>query len=348
MRRLALLGVWLLTGLAVAWLFKVDVTSLEHSPGYKYFAFALLAIGLYSATHGIEPHQTVGDRRLILSAVTVGVLAKAILIGGTLALVFRDPIFLVLGMAVAQIDPLAVAALLGRSRMSQRAKTILATWSSFDDPVTVLLATTLAAFLALNHSGPMAWLWSLAASLVLAAVTVAAWRLAPRAWWVYLPIALAVAVAFELMLAVALIGFFCAPAQLARWVPKLTSAALACATVLLGVVLSGGVRLVPGIALGLAAFASQAAVAWVLARKLPRTDRVQLALAQQNGITAIILALALQVDIDFAAAVIGPAILVVNLTHLVANRLYRPGAPVGDLPYGEVAAGPGPGEPDRR
>ena len=348
MRQLLTLAGLVLAGLAVAWLGKVEVTSLDDSPAYGYLTFALLAIGLYGATHGIEPRQARNDRRLILTAVTVGVLAKALLIGGLLALVFRDPLFFVLGAAVAQIDPLAVAALLGDGRMSKRAKTILVSWSSFDDPVTVLLATSLATVLSLSTPGPFAWLWGLTANLGLAVLTVAAWRLAPRAWWVYLPIAIGVAVAFQWMLAVALIRLFCAPAVLARWIPKLTFAALACATVLLGVVLSGGVRLLPGIALGLAAFAAQAVVAWPLARSLPRTDRAQLALAQQNGITAIILALALQVEIPYAVAVIGPAILVVNFTHLVANRLYHRRTPVGDLAHGEVAAGSGPGEPDGR
>jgi hypothetical protein len=163
-----------------------------------------------------------------------------------------------------------------------------------------------------------------------------------------LPVALGVAVVGQWMLAVALIGFFCAPRQLAKWIPRLTALALAFATILLGMVLKGGVNLVPGVALGLAAYAAHVVVAWVLTRKLPRRDRIHLSLAQQNGITAIILALALQIDIDFAVATIAPAIVVVNLTHLVANRLYDRRAAVGNLPYGEFAAGSGPGEPDRR
>lgn len=55
-------------------------------------------------------------------------------------LVFRDARYLVLGIAVAQIDPLSVAAMRANSRMSARAKALLFAWASFDDPVTVLLS----------------------------------------------------------------------------------------------------------------------------------------------------------------------------------------------------------------
>jgi NhaP-type Na+/H+ or K+/H+ antiporter len=348
MRRLAQLGFFLVVGLALAYLFKVDVDAVAHSPAYEYLAFTLLAIGLYSGTYGIEPADTLRDGRLILTAVTVGVVVKALLIGGLLVLAFQNPIFWVLAIAVAQVDPLAVAALMSDSRMSPRVKTILAAWSSFDDPITVLLAIYLAALLSINHPSAMGWFADLAANLVLAAVTIGLCRLVPRAWVVALPVALGVAIAGQWMLAVALIGFFCAPRRLAGWIPRLTAAALAGATILLGMVLKGGVDPLPGIALGLATYAAHFVVAWVLTRRLPRRDRIHLSLAQQNGITAIILALALQIDIDFAVAVIAPAILVVNLTHLVANHLYDRRAAVGNLPYGEIAAGSGAGESDSR
>ncbi|NUR64455.1 MAG: hypothetical protein HOQ47_01735, partial [Streptomyces sp.] len=53
----------------------------------------------------------------------------------------------------------------------------------------------------------------------------------------------------------------------------------------------------------------------------PARDRVSLSLSQQNGITAIILALLLEPALPQAVAVIAPAILVVNLLHLGSNAL---------------------------
>ncbi len=71
----------------------------------------LLAIGLYGSTYGIDLAEARAHVRLILLAITVGVLFKAVLIGLPLWWLFDDPRYLILGVAVAQIDQLSVAAL---------------------------------------------------------------------------------------------------------------------------------------------------------------------------------------------------------------------------------------------
>ncbi|MET8053576.1 hypothetical protein ABZU75_38940 [Streptosporangium sp. NPDC005286] len=58
----------------------------------------------------------------------------------------------------------------------------------------------------------------------------------------------------------------------------------------------------------------------MLTHGLPLIDRVHLGLAQQNGVTAVILALVFERDFGGFVAVIAPAILTVNLVHAVANR----------------------------
>ena len=82
-----------------------------------------------------------------------------------------------------------------------------------------------------------------------------------------------------------------------------------------------GIDPVSGLVLGLAAFSAQAVVAAALTRGLPRSDRVGLALAQQNGITAIILALWIEKTYPGAVAILGPAIVVVNLLHALGTRV---------------------------
>ena len=52
---------------------------------------------------------------------------------------------------------------------------------------------------------------------------------------------------------------------------------------------------------------------------MPRDDRVHLALGQQNGLTAIVLALALQPYLPSAVGIIAMAVLTVNALHLVTN-----------------------------
>ena len=51
--------------------------------------------------YDIDVTQIKSDRPVIVSAITLGVVAKAVLIGGVLALAWRDPLFLILGVAVA-------------------------------------------------------------------------------------------------------------------------------------------------------------------------------------------------------------------------------------------------------
>lgn len=345
MRRLRDLLAFVLLGLGAAWVLQVDAASLPHSTAYRLVAFLLLAIGLYGATYGIDLHQATTDKKIIISAVTVGVVVKALIIGGTLALAWHDPIFLILGVAVAQIDPLSVASLMGDGRMSPRARTVLAAWSSFDDPVTVILtvyATAIAASafgLGAAAAGDTAnpllgYAVDLGGNVVLTLIAWVVWRLVGRIVWLqYAALAcfVLVAMATGWMLAIALIGLFFRPAALDALIPKITNWAMYAAATALGVLLIGGVSPVEGLTLGLAAFAAQAIVAWPLTRGMPRADRLHLAAAQQHGITAIILALTLEMRFEGVVAVIAPTIVTVNLVHLVVNRLldrrlHAPGA----------------------
>jgi NhaP-type Na+/H+ or K+/H+ antiporter len=299
------------------------LTDLDESTGYLYGTALLLGIGLYASTYGIDLGSLRRDRRLVLSAITVGVLAKAVLIGVVLALAFRDPIFLVLGVAVAQIDPLSVAALLGDKRMSSRAKSILAAWASFDDPMTVILTVYTVSLVTSGSAGPHSYPVDLALNLAFAAVAYLIWRLVGRfqvVALVGLAVLFAVAVSQFLMLGLAIAGLFYRP-RLDRIVAPVTNGALAVAVVLLGMLLLGGIDLGRGAALGAAAFGSQIVVGWLLTRHLPRIDRLHLAFAQQNGITAIILALRLEADYSGAVAVIAPAILVANMLFIVVNAV---------------------------
>lgn len=125
-------------GLAIAQV--TGFSDLENTNWYMLVVASLLAVGLYASTYGIDLKEAKQHFKIILSAVTIGVVLKAAIIGGSLALIFHDPFFLILGITVAQIDPLSVAGLMKGTRMSPKAKTILASWASFDDPVTVILS----------------------------------------------------------------------------------------------------------------------------------------------------------------------------------------------------------------
>lgn len=321
------------------------------SQSYLLIATALLAVGLFSATHDISIPELSVDLKLVFIAVTFGVVVKAALIAGVMYAIFGDPAYIVLGVAVAQIDPLSVAVMQHRSRMSKRAKAILAAWSSFDDPVTAILAVYLSAVAlglsqsASNGSDDLVGGYSNAGvNVLLNALLVAgayvAWRILralgdrdrrgaePQSWPVWLRVlavgvllaAGAIAVGWFLMLGIALAGLFLRPG-IDRALGVVTPVAFIIAVLMLGMVLAGGVNLLPGVLLGVAAFTAQVIVGLIITRSLPRDDRRRLSLSQQNGITAIILALLLETVFPGTVAIVGPAILVISVLHMSSNAV---------------------------
>lgn len=342
------------TGWSVAAIAGFDAPARQ--PSYQLAAVILLAVGLLGSTSGISLSEARRSLLAIGFATTVGVALKAALI--TLAMYFLvGPDYAILGLVVAQIDPLAVAALLNRGGMSERARAILLAWASFDDPITTLLTVYVAGRLIADppssaEGNLLTYAGGLGANLGFAAVALLVWllllggaaitrsRLPTRRHdllWRCLQIAalavlLGVAVYGFLMLGLALAGLFFRPRLAAFWDRSL-HAALLIATALLGMLLVDGVRIGAGLVLGVCAFAAQAVAALVLPARLSRTDRTALAIGQQNGITAIILSLALEPVLPGTAATVAPAILVVNALYLGANSLWnwrmsRPGTPV--------------------
>ncbi|MEO3789388.1 hypothetical protein ABGB14_04205 [Nonomuraea sp. B10E15] len=326
----------LLVGLGWAAADLGDVTGLEHSGAYLLLSSLLLAVGLYGSTHGIDRTEARQHGKLILLAVTVGVLLKAAFIAGVMYLVTGDPRAMILAIAVAQIDPLSVAAVMADNRLSSRAKTILGAWSSFDDPVTVILA-----FYAVSLTRPaeggltLSYLADLGLNALFAAAAYGVWRLIRKAppLLSYLAAATAVVSAAwsSLMLGVATAGLYLRMPD-SRWLARAVTAAFALSAFLMGLLLVGGANLMKGMLLGLAAFAAQMLAALVLTHGLPVTDRVHLGLAQQNGITAVILAVAFEREFAGFVGVIAPAIVTVNLIYVVANRIADRWGPLRPLP----------------
>lgn len=335
-RTFGLLGL-VIAGVVLA--FLAEPGDLGGAAWYGVLTTGLLAVGLYASTYGIVRADARRHVTLIVLAVTVGVFAKAVLIGGSLAAAFGDPMFWIWGIAVAQIDPLSVAALLRGSRMSERAKTILAAWASFDDPMTVLLTLYVPALIVAPRGDAGAIVsGSITDYLVGLGVNVGFALVVAGVWWAFrrrfassvlvfvagyalLALSFAVAVAYVLMLGLALIGLVLRPERFDRFGDWAVRVALGAAALLVGVMLGDGIDLVRGVALGGAAFVAQLAVGGLLTHRLPRSDRLYLAFAQQNGITAIILSLLLEPAYPGTVAVVAPAIIVVNSVHAVSNRL---------------------------
>jgi NhaP-type Na+/H+ or K+/H+ antiporter len=319
--RIRLLILVLLAGWGLAELTGLD--GLQHSPAYLLASSLLLAVGLYGSTHGIDRAEARANAGIIVLAVTVGVMLKAAFIAAVIFFFYDDPFALVLAVTVAQIDPLSVAAVLTESRLSARARTILAAWSSFDDPVTVVLSVY-AATLAFSGDGVgLGDVADLGWNALFAVVAYLVWRLVRGGppWLIYATAVTAILVGAWtfLMLGLAIAGLFLRLPD-GRRVEQAVSVAFPLAALLMGMLLVGGVDVAEGIVLGVAAFAAQMLAAALLTWRLPVMDRVHLALAQQNGVTAVILALVFERSLDGFVAVVAPAIVTINVIHALSNH----------------------------
>ncbi|MFF7734416.1 MULTISPECIES: hypothetical protein [unclassified Streptomyces] len=337
-----------LTGLAA------DPSPLVGTTGYVVATGLLLAVGLYGSTYGIDLADLRRDLRGVVAAVTLGVVLKAGMISGVMVWAFDRPEYLVLGIVVAQIDPLSVAALSEDGHMSQRARSLLTAWASFDDPMTVLLTLYVAgyAYAAAGHTGTPSVMGGgargYALGLVLNALLLAgallAWWAGGRLWparraagqrpvlprrpatplaVVLLGAVLLFAAANMLMLAMAVAGLFLRTGAFTKPLARAVTGAFLLATVLLGLFVAQGISLGPGVLLGATAFVAQAVVAVLLmplfVRGLSRRDRVLLGIGQQNGLTAVLLALTLEADFPKTVGIVAPAVVTVNLLHYGAQ-----------------------------
>lgn len=340
------LYLFILGGLALSAIFNFN--GVQNDQWYLLTVATLLAIGLYSSTFGISIQDARTHVRMILKAITIGVLLKALIIGSIMAVVLQNPFGFILGIIVSQIDPLATAALMKGNRMSKRAQSILRAWSSFDDPMTVIMslyAPILIAMVAgtqwqvirgtMQDVGLAGYLIETGINLLFAAGIFVLWRLMKRhskatnyfvvalvALGMYglLAGALSIAVYYFWMLGIAVLGLFMRP-PIEKAIDHTLHWALSLAAVLLGILLINGINVWTGVALGFAAYGAQLIVGYLLTRGLPGRDRWHISFAQQNGITAIILALLFETYYPGTVAIVAPAIIVINTLHAVANRV---------------------------
>jgi NhaP-type Na+/H+ or K+/H+ antiporter len=340
------LYIFVFGGLALAYTF--DITRVGNLQWYSLAVATLLTIGLYCSTYGISLTEIRRHIRLILSAVTIGVFFKAFIVGTILTVVMQNPFGFILGIIVAQIDPLSTSTLLQGPRLSSRAKSILGSWAAFDDPVTVIMslyAPILVSFVTgkdweplagtLQAGGIIGYLSGIGANLLFAAFIYVLWGIIKRYTKVksYIAIilvaiiayllfvgSLSIAVYFFWMLSVAVIGLFMRP-PIESILNRMIHWSLGMAAILLGIVLIDGINIGIGFVLGCAAFGAQIIVGRLLTRNLSKRDSLHIAFAQQNGITAIILALLFEAYYPGTVAIVAPAILVVNTLHIVSNKL---------------------------
>jgi sodium/hydrogen exchanger family protein len=298
---------------------------------------ALLVIGLYAAASGIDLKEAWKNRRLVGLAITIGVIAKAIIIGGVCWLLTGSPTGLIAGVVFSQIDPLSVSALRKSFRMSPRAKHVIALWATFDDPISVLLSQYLLPFtvglagsiaLTAMSGSLIGWGGVVIANLAVAVITYTAWcatkhlRHSHGIELLILAAVMAVAICFSLVLSIAITGLFLRPLS-DKLVERGVLIAYGLSAMLIGTLLIHGVNLGLGALVGIVAYATHYVVSEVLTRQqnLDPRDRLHLGLGQQSGITACNLILLFAAAAPEMVAICAPALVVVNTLHLAANAL---------------------------
>jgi hypothetical protein len=310
-----------------------------------------LGAGLLASTFGIDLEaMRASDWRVVVKSVTIGVLKKSLIIGGSMALATLHPSFLVIGFVVAQMDPVAMSALMSKGRMTPRAESISRAVSSLDDPFTVLL--TILAVLAQRafnfdlgldlvvqgvespgDYGKYMWL-----NVAFMTFVVFVWQLAYRGsqtWRLVFTLSIlagsvVVGADWYWMFGLALIGIYLRPAgevyaKVNNVLEFAAKAAFAVTGVVAGSVLftswENGAALDSvgwGVMLGTVAFFSQVIVGplMMLGGDYSRQDRWYFACAHQNGLTALILGVSLGL-----VPLIVPAIIVTHILHAASMWL---------------------------
>ena len=304
-------------------------SSFEHTNWYHYFINTLLAIGLYGSVYGLERTLIRMDKKVILSAISIGVLLKTAIITLFVWVFTKNAYALILALIVAQIDPLSVVSISNRNRLSERGNSILKAWASFDDPMTVVLSIFAAQIISKTT---MEFEWSLVLDNLLIfgfnlAFAIAIYilnKLATKikyADYILFVVALTFSIYFNLIFAIAIIGLFLRP-KFEVIINKSVNIAFLLSSLVLGFLLAEGMDIKMGIWLGLGAVLSQVIVGFMLFAfsDLGRRDKLYLAFAQQSGITAIVLALLFEPQFK-TVAIVGPAIFTINIIYVVSNGI---------------------------
>ena len=316
-----------IVGLVAQKLFGLDILWISW---IEVFIYSLLGLGLYGAVYGIEMKFLKENKTLVILAVTIWVIFKALFVGSLLYLVYPTPYSFLLGIVVAQIDPLSVAHLEKMRALSPRWEAVLRAWSSFDDPMTVLLVMYVwVQFIDKFHtdSGLSGYFTQMMYNFVLfAAVFFAYFYTIFHKNKIYeiilLIVAFFVGIKFILMLAVASLGLFLRP-DLQKALIKVVAIAFLLSVVILGNAVEFSWWAVQqGITLWVLAYCSQIVCGIVLTRWMSGQDRWGLSLAQFNGITSIILALFLELTIPGTTGIVVFAILTINAIYVILHKVF--------------------------
>lgn len=293
---------------------------------YRNILNGLLSIGLYASVSGINLNILSESRKIVLLSVTVGVALKTIIIGLIYYTVIGNPIGFLYAIIVAQIDPLSVASMIGEksSNFSIKAGTIIRGWSAFDDPITIVFAIYIASYFSEDslNSGFLNIVINLGIGCSIFMLVYLFRETINKYKYVQIITLILVfinAIFFHGLLLSALVALVIRPIIIINWVCKIIPYILYLAVALIGMELIDGINWSLAFLLSIAVIFSQIIVGRLLTKGLSLNDRLKICFAQQNGLTAIILALVLSVQFPDLIAIIAPSVFIINLMHILLN-----------------------------
>ncbi|MFN6484131.1 MULTISPECIES: hypothetical protein [unclassified Nostoc] len=320
-----------------ALLFGLNVRSI---PYLEEMMNTAISLGLYINVLSIDPIFFKRHLDSIIKVIVIGVPIKIILPGFLLTHFSPRvaPIAFLCATVIAQIDPIAAAKSLDSSKISRKSETILRAWSSFDDPITVLFAFYI--FLPLLISNNFSWnqyLVRIAADII-SCITVYYIYYKINKWLnrlyhkiktfleiFILVIIIVYSVLSDSFILPAFVGIFLRPIA-SEQLEKIISAIFYFSVIVIGLLsanlsldwLSGGI-------LAFSTFFLGQVIVTFLFLKDSMSSKARVMFGHQNGMTAILLTVAIEVSgLDKTRDLLSvtlPAIILIALFYFGTNYL---------------------------
>jgi len=333
--------VYLLFGIsayAMATLFKVNIRDF---PLLEQIMYLAIAVGLYINVLSIQIKSFKIELRSILAGVILGVPIKIVLPGLALAVLSPDnyKIAFLCSTVIAQIDPIIAAQSIQNTpiKLNKRSETILRAWSSFDDPVTVLFAFYI--FLPISQGIEINFIEYFVNRILLDFFIIAViHQIYTRVYWNWrkrikntvvkviditiISLVFIYGLLTSSFLAPAAIGLFIRPFSAKSAGNLISGIAFFSAIVIGAFAATSRIDWGAGIILAGAMLVAHAIATHFLIKTSSVQDKLKLIFSHQNGMTAILLTVALEVSgkgLSNLLPITLPAIVLIALFYLASN-----------------------------
>ncbi|MBT9312941.1 cation:proton antiporter [Leptothoe kymatousa] len=295
-----------------------------------------IAAGLYLNVAEINIREVRRNLKVIAAVLFLGVPIKILVPGLLLSPFLPIPVAMLCATVIAQIDPILAAKNINPKRFSPKAATLMRCWSSFDDPITVLFAfyLFLPQFSVQAVSLPQYFSnlgLEIYASFLIYTIS-RLWKPLQQGWGAKL-IIFATCIGSGIAGAFITAGTLLLPASLGLYLRPFTNEKLK--TAVLNLIFGFSAFVIGalaanldlhwrmGVALAMGTFFIAQPLVTMLFFRDERNDVVRVMFGHQNGMTAILLTIALELAIDDVQllSITLPAILAIAAFYTISNYI---------------------------